>query len=42
MNLQLGNGSVCGQLLNRSYEILHVECNLKEPLWLTQLLPNTR
>jgi len=35
-NLQLGNGSVYGQILNRSWKILPVERNLKEPLWFTQ------
>ena len=34
-NPQLGNGSVDGQILNRSWEILPVERNFKKPLWFT-------
>ena len=37
----MGNGSVYGQILNQSREILPVERNFKEPLWFTQLLPHT-
>jgi len=36
------NGSIYGQILNRSWEILPVERKLKEPLWFTKLLPSTR
>jgi len=34
-NPQLGNGSVYCQILNQSWEILSVESNFKESLWLT-------
>ena len=34
-NPQLGNGSVHGQIRNRSWEILPAERNFKEPLWFT-------